>query len=137
MKYFISLIFSIFLTLPLASFKNLNNENPYTQLATFSEKGGEFEDVIHVYIVEFRQSFDVKAKVTYNKSTNQIILDFKGADGSMHQEVMEGIHVEKNNDTPSVVTFDDNNMNDEIYVSVTEYSGKLSVIWNGEFYHMM
>lgn len=137
MKTIITILFTLPFILPLTSFKNTVIENPYAQLTVFSEKGGQFEDNIHVYIVEFRQSFDVKAKVTYNKNNKQVILDFIGADGSHHHEMLDGVIIEKNKETPSVVTFENHDKNDEIYVSVTEYMGKLSVIWNGEFYHMM
>ena len=130
-------IVSVILIVLLSSFSTLNNENPYTQLTNFSNNGGEFEDNIHVYIVEFRRSNYVNAKVDYDKSSQRIRISFKDSDGSMHHEEIEGIQPHVHQDTPSVITFDNNNDEDEIFVSVMEYEGKLSVIWNGEDYHMV
>ncbi|NLR90881.1 hypothetical protein [Flammeovirga agarivorans] len=132
----ITLLFTVLL---FSSFSTptYNSDDPYTHLQSFIKNGGVFEDNIHVFIVEFRRSHYVNAHIEYDKAANKITLKFKDTDGSMHHEVIQSVSPHKETDTPSVITFDDSHQDDNVYVSVSEYSGKLSVIWNGENYQMI
>ncbi|NME66677.1 hypothetical protein [Flammeovirga aprica] len=116
------------------SFAQIQNDN-YPLLASFYAQGGNFEDKIQLYIVEFRHTSEVQVSVSYDKVSGDLVLKFMDKSGSEHREVLHGYVPQYDSNTPSVITFykkDEKNKS----VSITEYNGGLSVIWNGEEYHM-
>ncbi|KXX70358.1 hypothetical protein [Flammeovirga sp. SJP92] len=110
-------------------------QTDYPLLASFYSNGGHFEDKIQLYIVEFRHTSEVNVSVSYDKTSGDLILKFMDKSGSEHREVLHGYVPKYNANTPSVITFYKEN-DKKKSVSITEYNGGLSVIWNGEEYHM-
>lgn len=133
------LCFRIYLTLALLLIYSINHAqiktDHYPLLNNFYSQGGSFDDQVNIYIVEFRHSSEVLVNISYDKQTGHLILSFKDQSGSTHQETLKGFVPKYNQHTPSVITFY-NESNQNQSVSVTEYNGGLSVIWNGEHYHM-
>ncbi|MBB6459767.1 hypothetical protein [Flammeovirga kamogawensis] len=112
-----------------------NAEEPYPLLSSFVNQGGKFEDKIQLFIVEFGHTSEVKVHVTYRKNSGELILSFKDKSGSFHEEVLKDFYPITNQETPSVVTFYKKGEKAQS-VSITEYAGGLSVLWNGIDYHM-
>lgn len=134
MKFLKKLLVITFLFASNTVFSQIHTEH-YPLLSSFYSQGGDFEDKVHLYIVEFRHSSEVTASISYNKKTGDLILKFLDKSGSEHQEILKGLKPIYNTQTPSVITFSKDDDQDHS-VSITEYNGGLSFIWNGEQYHM-